>query len=70
MFGTFIKMVETGQKGVHYWTAGVSVGCGMAGIVQMVESGLQVLRGDLRRVTPYHVPAVLNNMPAGKLQSV
>ena len=50
---------------IHGCGAGVCVGSGMAGVAQIAEAGRLVLGGKARRVTPYFVPSVLNNMAAG-----
>jgi 3-oxoacyl-(acyl-carrier-protein) synthase len=45
--------------------AGVCIGAGMAGVAQVVDGGRHVLNGNPRRVSPYFVPSILNNMAAG-----
>lgn len=45
--------------------AGVSIGVGMSGVASVAQAGANVLAGNLRRVSPFFVPTVLNNMAAG-----
>lgn len=46
-------------------TTGVCIGSAMSGVAEIVTAGGHVRAGNLRRVSPYFVPKVLTNMPAG-----
>jgi 3-oxoacyl-(acyl-carrier-protein) synthase len=47
------------------FASGVCIGTGMSGVAQVADAGRLVLEGRGRRVTPYFVPSILNNMAAG-----
>lgn len=46
---------------------GVAVGSGIGGIEETADTGAQLAAGQLRRVTPFFVPRILVNMPAGHI---
>ncbi|ELT97960.1 hypothetical protein CAPTEDRAFT_184543 [Capitella teleta] len=46
---------------------GVSVGCGMAGMHDVIDNGVAFATKGYRKVSPFLVPRILVNMPAGMI---
>ena len=46
---------------------GVSIGSGMSSTMEVYEAGQAISDGKLRRITPFFVPRILNNMAAGAI---
>ena len=46
---------------------GVAIGVGMSATEEMAEAGTMLQEGKLRRISPFFVPRVLVNMPAGAI---
>lgn len=45
--------------------SGVSIGVGMAHLKDIVDAGLDLKQGNFRRISPFLVPKILPNTPAG-----
>ncbi|MCP9260881.1 Cytosolic Fe-S cluster assembly factor NBP35 [Dirofilaria immitis] len=56
---------DAGLKESHMEETGVNVGMGIADLELIYEVGKQISEGKGRRVTPFFIPRILTNMPAG-----
>lgn len=56
---------DAGLKKCHMEETGVNVGMGIADLEVIYEVGKQIAEGKGRRVTPFFIPRILTNMPAG-----
>lgn len=56
---------DAGLKECHMEETGVNVGMGIADLEMIYEVGKQIAEGKGRRVTPFFIPRILTNMPAG-----
>lgn len=58
-------MKDAGLKECHMEETGVNIGMGIADLEVIYEVGKQIEEGKGRRVTPFFIPRILTNMPAG-----
>lgn len=56
---------DAGLKECHMEETGVNVGMGIADLELIYDVGKQIAEGKGRRVTPFFIPRILTNMPAG-----
>ncbi|EJD75391.1 beta-ketoacyl-ACP synthase II [Loa loa] len=56
---------DAGLKECHMEETGVNVGMGIADLEIIYDVGKQIAEGKGRRVTPFFIPRILTNMPAG-----
>uniref|UniRef100_A0A183H2V9 beta-ketoacyl-[acyl-carrier-protein] synthase I n=1 Tax=Onchocerca flexuosa TaxID=387005 RepID=A0A183H2V9_9BILA len=56
---------DAGLKECHMEETGVNVGMGIADLELIYHVGKQIAEGKGRRVTPFFIPRILTNMPAG-----
>ncbi|EJW84474.1 beta-ketoacyl synthase domain-containing protein [Wuchereria bancrofti] len=56
---------DAGLKGCHMEETGVNIGMGIADLEVIYEVGKQIAEDKGRRVTPFFIPRILTNMPAG-----
>uniref|UniRef100_A0A915PLZ6 beta-ketoacyl-[acyl-carrier-protein] synthase I n=1 Tax=Setaria digitata TaxID=48799 RepID=A0A915PLZ6_9BILA len=58
---------DAGLKACHMEETGVNVGMGIADLELVYDVGKQIAEGKERRVTPFFIPRILTNMPAGHI---